>query len=131
MRSKTPPKKIRAAAKPQPRVQRKPTAASTAKFTARGRSDKTPGSKSRLVESVIADRKGLGPAAAGQAGDLEGLSSVADADSESVEELIEEGQAFEAEVVSGVERASDAEEQEVPVDEITEDDIPPEYGGSE
>ena len=84
-----------------------------------------------LVEAVIVDRKGLGSAAAGQSGDLEGLSRVADADSESVEELIEEGQAFEAEVVSGVERASDAEEEEVPVDEITEDDIPPEYGGSE
>ncbi len=79
----------------------------------------------------MAESKGLGSAAAGQAGDLEGISTVADADSESVEELVEEGQAFEAEVVSGVERAADAEEEEVHVEEITEDDIPPEYGGSE
>jgi hypothetical protein len=78
-----------------------------------------------------AERKGLGAAAAGQSGDVEGLSSIADADSESVAELVEEGQAYEAEVVSGVERASDAEEQEVTTEEVSEDDIPPEYGGSE
>ena len=33
----------------------------------------------------------LGPASAGQSGDLQQLSDVADADSESVEELVEEG----------------------------------------
>lgn len=45
--------------------------------------------------------------AAGQSGDIEGLSEIEDADSESVEELAEEGQYYEAEVVEGVERASD------------------------
>lgn len=93
------------------------------------RTDKTPGNNARLVE--VAERQGIGPAAAGQSGDVEGLSTVADADSESVAELVEEGQAYEAEVVSGVERASDAEEQEVTTEEVPEDDIPPEYGGSE
>jgi hypothetical protein len=39
----------------------------------------------------------LGPASAGQSGDLQQLSDVANADSESVEELMEEGNAFEAE----------------------------------
>src|ERR1700724_2622469 len=39
----------------------------------------------------------------GQSGDLQGLSNVESADSESVDELIEEGNAFEAGVVSGVE----------------------------
>ena len=73
----------------------------------------------------------LGAAVAGQSGDVEGLSTIADADSESVAELVEEGQAYEAEVVSGVEHASDAEEQEVTTEEVSEDDIPPEYGGSE
>jgi hypothetical protein len=38
----------------------------------------------------------LGPNAAGQAGDTQQISSVADVDSESVEELVEEGNAFEA-----------------------------------
>jgi hypothetical protein len=57
--------------------------------------------------------KGLGYRSAGLSGEVEGLSNVADADSESVEELIEEGQAFEAEVVSGVEDAPDPDEAEV------------------
>jgi hypothetical protein len=41
---------------------------------------------------------------AGQSGDLQGLSNIESADSESVDELIEEGNAFEADVVAGVER---------------------------
>jgi hypothetical protein len=49
---------------------------------------------------------------AGQSGDLQGVSNLADADSESVEQLLEDGQALEAEVVSGVEDAKD--EREVP-----------------
>ena len=48
---------------------------------------------------------------AGQAGDLEGLSAVEDADSESVQELAEEGQDFEAGIVEGVERAEDEPEK--------------------
>src|SRR5579872_1676911 len=58
---------------------------------------------------------------AGQSGDLQGLSSVEDADSESVDELIEEGNAFEADAVAGVERAGDADEQEVRTHEVPED----------
>jgi hypothetical protein len=60
-----------------------------------------------------------------QSGDLQGLSRVESADSESVDELIEEGNAFEADVVSGVERAGD--EQEVRTHEVPEDDVPGEY----
>jgi hypothetical protein len=41
--------------------------------------------------------------AAGQSGDTQGISDAAEADSERVEELLEEGQPFEAGVVSGVE----------------------------
>src|SRR5579862_7813652 len=66
-------------------------------------------------------------ASAGQSGDLQGLSHVEDADSESVEELIEEGNAFEADVVSGVERASDDDPEEVRTREVPEDDVPSEY----
>ena len=37
----------------------------------------------------------VGPGSAGQSGDLQQLPDAADADSESVEELVEEGNAFE------------------------------------
>src|SRR6266496_3282881 len=43
----------------------------------------------------------------GQSGDLQGLSNIEGADSESVSELIEEGNAFEADAVAGVEHAGD------------------------
>jgi hypothetical protein len=62
-----------------------------------------------------------------QSGDLQGLSNVEDADSESVDELLEEGNAFEAEVVSGVEDAGDRDEREVHTHEVPEDDVPGEY----
>jgi len=47
---------------------------------------------------------------AGQAGDVQGISNIAEADPESVEELLDDGQALEAEVVSGVEGAQDGRE---------------------
>jgi hypothetical protein len=72
-------------------------------------------------------RRGLGPGAGGQSGDVQGLSRAEDMDSESVEELAEEGQDFEAEVVSGVENAPDADKGEVRTKEVPEDDVPPEY----
>lgn len=64
---------------------------------------------------------------AGQSGGLQGLSNSAGADSESVGELIEEGNSFEAGVVSGVEAADGADEQEVRTHEVPEDDVPGEY----
>ena len=69
----------------------------------------------------------LGPDSAGQSGDLQDLSDISDADSESVEELIEEGNAFEAEVIDGVENAPDADVAEVRTHEVPEDDVPEEY----
>jgi hypothetical protein len=68
-----------------------------------------------------------GPETAGQSGDNQGLSNLPQADSESVEELLEEGQAFEAAVVSGVENAPDADVSEVTTKEVPEDDVPLEY----
>ena len=62
-----------------------------------------------------------------QAGDLQGLSTVETADSESVDELMEEGNAFEAGVVSGVEDAGQREGREVRTREVPEDDVPEEY----
>ena len=72
-------------------------------------------------------RKGLGPSAGGQSGDVQGLSESEIVDSESVSELAEEGQDYEAEVVSGVENAPDADRGEVKTHEVPEDDVPPEY----
>ena len=59
-------------------------------------------------------------------GDLQGLSRGERAGSESVAELLEEGNTFEAEVVSGVE-AADESEGEVESHEVPEDDVPGEY----
>src|SRR5262249_10108422 len=56
-----------------------------------------------------------------------GLSNTASADSESVDELLDEGNAFEAGVVSGVERADNSEGKEVRTKEVPEDDVPDEY----
>lgn len=72
------------------------------------------------------ERTGLGEEAAGQSGDLQGLSRAEDSNAESVEELLEEGQAFEAEVISGVENAPDADEEEIHTHERPEDEFPPE-----
>ena len=73
------------------------------------------------------DRRGLGPESAGQSGDIEGLPREAVADSESVEELAEEGQAFEAGIVDAVENAPDADQGELTTREVPEDDVPEEY----
>ncbi len=62
-----------------------------------------------------------------ESGDLQGIPRVEDVNSESVEELIEEGNAFEADVVAGVESADDADEKEVHTHEVPEDDVPEEY----
>ena len=59
--------------------------------------------------------------------DSQGLSNVERADSESVGELLEEGNTFEAGVVKGVEQADDADEKEVRTREFPEDDVPEEY----
>lgn len=69
-------------------------------------------------------KRGLGTGAAGQSGDLQGLSRSIDVDSESVEELIEEGQAFEADAISGVENAPDPDQGEVRIHERPEDELP-------
>jgi hypothetical protein len=71
--------------------------------------------------------RGLGSEAGGQSGDTEGLSRAELADSESVEELLEEGQAFEAGIVGGVENAPDADKGGVRTRQVPEDDVPQEY----
>src|SRR5271156_7107200 len=87
--------------------------------------------KSEGVDSVVFEPKGLGARSGGQSGDLQGLSNREGADSESVDELLEEGNAFEAEVVKGVEDVPDADEGEIRTHEVPEDDVPEEYTGKD
>jgi hypothetical protein len=83
--------------------------------------------KNPNVETVVFSPAGLGAQSAGQSGDLQGLSNIVGADSESVDELIEEGNAFEAEVVKGVEDTPDADQGPIRTHEVPEDDVPSEY----
>ena len=86
-----------------------------------------PRGKSQTTSPVVFSRAGRGADSGGQSGALQGLSNRAGADSESVDELLEEGNAFEAEVVDGVENAPDADEGEIHTHEVLEDDVPEEY----
>ena len=83
--------------------------------------------KSQSVDTVAVALEEQGARAGEQSGDLQGLSNVAGADSESVDELLDEGNAFEAEVVKGVEDAADPDEEEVRTHEVPQDDVPGEY----
>jgi hypothetical protein len=83
--------------------------------------------ETQSVDAVVFAPGGLGVRSGEQSGDLQGLSNVQGADSESVDELLDEGNAFEAEVVKGVEDAGDADEGEVRTHEVPQDDVPGEY----
>jgi hypothetical protein len=71
------------------------------------------------------------PDSGGQSGDTQGLPGVASAGSESVEELLEEGQTYEAEAIAGVEDAPDPDVAEVHTKQVPEDDVPLEYLSSD
>ena len=83
--------------------------------------------KSPITAGLMFSSEGSRSGSGGQSGDLQGLSGIAGADSESVDELVEEGNAFEADVVAGVEEAGDEGEKEVRTREGPEDDVPDEY----
>ena len=65
------------------------------------------------IDETGSDLKEAGSASAGQSGDAQGLSQIADADEESVGELAETDQAYEAEAVEGLEDAADHPERAV------------------
>lgn len=99
-------------------VKRKKTSSKkTAASQRKGRTSDTQQSTSSLTQM----------ASGSQSGDLQGLSRVEQADSESVDELVEEGNVFEAGAVAGVEEADNADEREVHTHEVPEDDVPEEY----
>jgi hypothetical protein len=85
----------------------------------------------RTYSTVSIKTKGVGPGSGGQSGDTQGLSDTAEAGGESVEELLEEGQSFEAEATGGVEDAPDPDVAEVRTKQVPEDDVPSEYLGTD
>lgn len=100
---------------------RKKTAAKKARSTRRG------GRQSRTFSTEALELQQRRARSAGQSGDLQGLSASEGADSESVDELLEEGNSFEAGVVAGVEDSGDDYEKEIRTREVPEDDVPGEY----
>jgi len=126
-RTKTKPKKLKAQ-KSTPSKSKKKTKPSRVKAR-RAMRRKSPRARGRADagELVSYEARGTGARSGGQSGDTQGLSARPTADSESVEELLEEGQSFEAEILNGVERAADPDESEVEVREVPEDDVPEEY----
>lgn len=105
----------------RPKAATKNTARKKTKKKASSRKQTQP--KTRRGSSPEFSPKG----ARSQSGDLQGLSRSETADSESVEELLEEGNAFEADAVIGVEDAENSDEKEVRTHEVPEDDVPGEY----
>jgi hypothetical protein len=83
--------------------------------------------ESVTYSTVLPEDKTAGADSAGQSGDTQGLPDVAEAGPESVAELVEQGQSFEAEVISGVENAPDPDVAEVHTHQVPEDDVPREY----
>jgi hypothetical protein len=116
---KSKPKKS-AKSKPAPNQVKAKKKAAPPKKTGRARAARAGGVAAFLPES-------RGSRSGEQSGDLQGLSNREGADSESVDELLEEGNAFEADAVSGVEDADNADEKEVRTHEVPEDDVPEEY----
>jgi hypothetical protein len=89
--------------------------------------DKSNGKEAQLDE-LGSDPGQVGSDSAGQSGDTQGLSQIADAAGESVEELADTDQPYEAEAVSGVEDAADHPERPVRINEDygRPNDVPPE-----
>jgi hypothetical protein len=87
--------------------------------------------KSQSVDTEAFAPEALRERSGGQSGDLQGLSNIEGADSESVAELIEEGNAFEADAVAGVEHAGENDQKEVRTREVPQDDVPGEYRDKE
>jgi hypothetical protein len=78
-------------------------------------------------DRVVPRQAGTGPDSAGQSGDTQGLSDTEEVGSESVLELVEDGQSFEAEAVGGLEDADEPDVSEVHTRQVPEDDVPSEY----
>src|SRR5215831_3492466 len=108
----------KASARKKSSTRKKTRAAKTRKAT------RKPARKGSSSPSRTLSRPSIQPRIGEQSGDLQAISRRERAASESVEELLEEGNAFEANVVTGVEEAEDYDEREVHTREVPEDDVP-------
>jgi hypothetical protein len=106
-----------------------PKRAAQKKALAKTSAKKTQSGTSKSRNQILGARSSpFSPETSGlQSGDLQGLSNVESVDSESVDELLEEGNAFEAGVVAGVEDSRGREGKGVRTREVPEDDVPGEY----
>ena len=120
------PKKKPAKKKPAKKEQPRKAASKPIKKVSR-KSRKPVRRKSSNVRSSQPTRRRTQSSAEIESGDLQGLSNRERADSESVDELLEEGNAFEAGIVDGVQEADDSEGRGVHTREVPEDDVPEEY----
>ena len=118
----------------RPAVKAKKSLRSAKKKTAKKKvaTKKARGRKKRPSVSAETDvkrefRRRNTAAAARQSSDFKGLSRTEEAGSESVDELVEEGNIFEAGAIAGVEEADSSDEREVHTHEVPEDDVPEEY----
>ena len=111
-------------AAPKKTVKKKQSKEKTSSKASPARKRKTPVRRAQHLESSWARE---GAVSARQSGDLQGLSRAEQANSESVDELVEEGNVFEAGAVAGVEEADDQDTREVHTHEVPEDDVPDEY----
>ena len=114
------------AGRKRPAVKTKAIARKTIAAKTKRRPEKKVQKKNQSADTVAFSLKRPGVRSGRQSGDLQGLSGLQGPDSESVAELLEEGNPFEAAVVSGVE-AADSDEREVRTHEVPEDDVPDEY----
>jgi hypothetical protein len=111
------------ARRPTKAIRKKQSSKMTSAKASPARKRKTPVRSAQRLESSGRE----GGASAPPSADLEGLSLVEQANSESVGELVEEGNVFEAGAVAGVEEADDQDTREVHTHEVPEDDVPDEY----
>jgi hypothetical protein len=121
-------KAARRKAKTANRPKRKPAKKKTSRSTGSRKKRASVSSEREINQDIRRkNRIATGMAASRQSGDLQGLSRAQQADSESVDELVEEGNPFEAGAVAGVEEADNSDEREVRTREMPEDDVPEEY----
>ena len=91
------------------------------------------GDNQARLDDLGVDPGQVGPDSAGQSGDPQGLSQIEDANEESVEQLADTEQAYEAAAVKGVEDAADHPERPVHAHEEyrKSDDFPATRGEEE
>src|SRR5260370_27575968 len=129
MKRETPKKKLAKKKAPQKKAVVKTKAVGNKTIGAKTVSalKKRPREKRQSVDTVAFSPEEPGTRSGRQSGDLQGLSGGQGADSESVDELLEEGNAFEADAVTGVEDAGTGDEKEVRTHDLPEDEFPGEY----